>query len=233
MDLRKLRQDAIEFTKEQMQLAITPDTFIIQASAHAEELQQTMNKHFKRLRDWYDLYCPELSRNTQEMQEFLRLAKLPREEILSELDLEETIGKDFEDQFYYQRIIKLLETLSTELDILEKDIKKSMKKHMPNLTAVCGGVIGARLLRFAGSLQQMAEFPASTIQILGAEKALFRHLKTGARPPKYGALLAHEYVADAPDPARAARKMADKISIAAKVDYFKGEFVGDKLADQL
>lgn len=233
MDLRKLRQDAIEFTKVELQKAITPDTFIIQASAHAEELQQTINKHFKRLRDWYDLYCPELSRGTEDMHEFLRLAKLPREEIIAELGVEETIGKDFEDQFYYQRIIKLLETLSTELDMLEKDIKKSMKKHMPNLTAVCGGIIGARLLRMAGSLKQLAEFPASTIQILGAEKALFRHLKTGARAPKYGTLLAHEYVANAPDPARAARKMADKASIAAKVDYFKGEFIGDKLADQL
>ena len=77
--------------------------------------------------------------------------------------------------------------------------------------------------------------PASTIQILGAEKALFRHMKTGAKPPRHGVIVAHPLISRAPDKmhGKIARTLADKISIAAKVDYFRGQFIGDKLRKEL
>jgi len=92
-------------------------------------------------------------------------------------------------------------------------------------------LIGAKLLEHAGSLKRMAEMPSSTIQILGAEKALFRHLKTGSRPPKYGVLLGHSIVQQMPKAkqGKAARVLADKISLAVRIDYFKGEFRGEQL----
>ena len=77
--------------------------------------------------------------------------------------------------------------------------------------------------------------PASTIQILGAETALFRHMKTGAKPPRHGLIVNHPLIAKAPDRmhGKIARALADKISIASKVDYFQGQFIGDKLKKEL
>jgi nucleolar protein 56 len=86
-------------------------------------------------------------------------------------------------------------------------------------------MIGARLFSLAGSLYKLSKYPASTIQTLGAEKAMFRHLKTGDRPPKYGILVLHPLVAKSKrdDRGRVARTLAAKISLAAKIDYFGGD----------
>jgi nucleolar protein 56 len=110
-----------------------------------------------------------------------------------------------------------------------------MKEEAPNVNAVCGSVIGARLIASAGGLRRLAEFPSSTVQILGAEKALFAHLKKGVKPPKYGVLFQHPAVHSAPFDKRGkiARKIASKTSSAAKIDYFKGEFAGERLAKEL
>ena len=106
-----------------------------------------------------------------------------------------------------------------------------MKKNCPNLTAITGITIGAKLIEHTGSLKHLAELAASVIQLLGAEKALFRHIKTGARSPKYGILHEHPLISQAKksEHGKVARALADKISIAVKVDYFKGKFIGDKL----
>ena len=93
----------------------------------------------------------------------------------------------------------------------------------------------AKLMALAGSLKHLSQIPASTVQLLGAEKALFRHMTTGAKCPKYGILFQHPYVSQAKKQVQGkiARLLADKISIAVKVDYFKGAFIGDTLKEQL
>lgn len=105
----------------------------------------------------------------------------------------------------------------------------------PNVKAVCDVAVGAKLIEHAGSLKRLSEMPSSTVQILGAEKALFRHMKTGAKPPRHGVIVSHVLIAGVPDKmhGRVARALADKISIAAKVDYFRGKFIGDKLRKML
>ena len=72
---------------------------------------------------------------------------------------------------------------------------------------------------------------SSTIQVLGAEKALFRHMKTGAKPPRHGIIIKHPLISSAKqkEHGKRARTLADKIAIAVKVDYFKGKFIGDTL----
>ena len=114
-------------------------------------------------------------------------------------------------------------------------LEKVMKEYCPNISAVAGESIGAKLLALAGSLKRLAFFPASTVQLLGAEKSLFRHLRTGARPPRHGVIVQHPLVASASqkDHGKRARALADKISLAAKIDYFKGEFIGEKLRTDL
>jgi len=101
----------------------------------------------------------------------------------------------------------------------------------PNLRAVVGGSIGARLISLAGGLKELSRLPASTLQVLGAEKALFRALRSRARPPKHGVIYQYPEVRGAPKWQRGkiARALAGKLSIAARVDAMSGEFVGDKL----
>jgi nucleolar protein 56 len=99
-----------------------------------------------------------------------------------------------------------------------------MRKIAPNLSAVLGTSVGARILARAGSIKNLAIMPASTIQVLGAEKALFRSLKTGSQPPKHGLLFQHTLVHAAPrwQRGKIARAIAGKAAIASRVDYHGG-----------
>lgn len=94
----------------------------------------------------------------------------------------------------------------------------------PNLSSLIGDVVGARLINHAGSLTTLAKYPASTIQILGAEKALFRALKTRGNTPKYGLIFNSSFIgrAKAKDKGRISRYLANKAAIAARIDAFTG-----------
>ena len=107
---------------------------------------------------------------------------------------------------------------------MAETVESTMNKIAPNITNVAGATIGARLIARAGGLERMARLPASTIQVLGAEKALFRAIRTGSRPPKHGILFQHEAVHMAPKWQRGkiARTLANKIAIAARIDYYRG-----------
>merc|ERR1711937_993211 len=107
----------------------------------------------------------------------------------------------------------------------------------PNLAALIGEIIGARLISHAGSLTNLAKYPASTVQILGAEKALFRALKTKGNTPKYGLIYHSTFIgrADAKNKGRISRYLANKCSIATRIDSFSDEpcrLYGEKLRDQ-
>ena len=106
-----------------------------------------------------------------------------------------------------------------------------MKKLLPNFSKLAGTLIGAKILSISGSLDRLVKLPASTIQILGAEKALFQHLKTGSKPPKYGLLYQHPMVKKAkPDhKGKVARILAAKLSLALKVDYFTKRDISEEL----
>ena len=110
-------------------------------------------------------------------------------------------------------------------------VDECLKQVAPNMTAIIGASLSARLMSIAGSLDNLAKMPASTLQVLGAEKALFRSLKTGARPPKHGVIFQHTAIHQSPrwQRGKIARALAGKLSIAARVDAFGGDFVGDKL----
>ena len=110
-----------------------------------------------------------------------------------------------------------------------------MGEYCPNLKELAGSTIGAKLLEHTGSLKRLVMMPASTIQILGAEKALFRHIKTGARPPKFGLIHDHQFIQSAKrnEQGKRARALADKLSLAVKMDYFKGEFIAKRLKTEL
>ena len=123
-------------------------------------------------------------------------------------------------------------------DKVTKYVNSMMVKTAPNLSTLVGSTIGARLIAQAGSLFKLAKLSSSGIQILGAEKALFRSMKTGSRPPKHGILFQHKYIHSAPKRLRGkiARTFSSKIAIAVRIDYFKGKFDKDlitKLNDKV
>ncbi len=105
---------------------------------------------------------------------------------------------------------------------IEAHVENEMKTIAPNLGAILGTAVGARVLAKAGSLKKLASMPASTIQIMGAEKALIRALKTGTAPPKHGILFQHPIVHAAPrwQRGKMARAIAAKAAIAARVDMY-------------
>lgn len=230
----------LQLTKDGIKNSVNKDTLVIQAINSAGELDKSINLLAKRLREWYGFYNPESSVSIQSHERFVEEAlEKGKNELLKELkiSLDDSIGADLEQediepirslahQIYdmYQLRKGMLDYISALLDSL-----------CPNTKAVCGVVIAAKLIKHAGSLKRLSEMPASTIQVLGAENALFRHLRTGAKPPRHGIIANHPLIARAPDKmhGRIARALADKISIASKVDYFQGKFIGDKLANEL
>ena len=123
---------------------------------------------------------------------------------------------------------KLREGMETYLD-------KTMDEVAPNTKAIVGALLGARLIAISGGLQNLAKRPASTMQVLGAEKALFRAIKTGARPPKHGLIFQHTLIHDAQrwQRGKIARAIAGKLAIAVRIDVYRGTYAGDKLKKAL
>ena len=230
----------LQLTKLAVKNSVNEDNLIIQSIKSIDELDKAINLLAKRLREWYDLYNPEFSRSVENHEKFTEeILESQKGELLKKINvkMEDSFGADFEQENLAP--IRNLTHQIYDLYQLRKNqlgyISKLMDEYCQNIKAICDVMIAAKLLEHAGSLKRLSEMPASTIQILGAEKALFRHMKTGARSPKHGVIVSHSLIAKAPMSmhGKVARSLADKISIAAKVDYFKGQFIGDKLRKDL
>jgi nucleolar protein 56 len=118
---------------------------------------------------------------------------------------------------------------------LESYLDTAMEEVAPNTKALVGSLLGARLIALSGGLENLAKMPASTIQVLGAEKALFRSLKTGTKPPKHGIIFQHTFLHEAKKWHRGkiARALAGKLAIAVRADAFGGRHLGEELKANL
>ena len=230
----------LELTKYDVKNSVSSDILLIQAVKSIEELDKVINILVKRLREWYELYNPEFSIATSDHEKFVdEIIEKEKNELLKEIKVNanDSIGADLEQEDLEP--IRSLTHQAYDLYHLRKShleyISIIMDELCPNLKAVCGVLTGAKLMEHAGSLKRLSQMPASTIQVLGAESALFRHMKTGAKPPRHGIIVHHPLISQAPDRmhGKIARALADKISIASKVDYFQGQFIGDKLRMEL
>ena len=235
-----IRKAGIIIAKNKVKNAVKQDTLVIQAINNIDELDRVANTLTKRLREWYELYLPEFSKSLRDNEKFVELViKKKKAELLKEINIssKKSMGADLNETDI--KPIKELAKTITSLYILRESqseyLELIIKKSYPNMYAITGSHIGAKLISLAGSFERLAKFPASTIQLLGAEEALFRHLKTGAKSPKYGILHEHPLVtkAKASERGKVARALGDKISIAVKIDFFKGKFIGEKLRNQL
>jgi len=231
------------------------DLIIAQAIQTLDDLDKAINLFMGRVREWYGIHFPELDRLLDKHETYARLVlnlgskdsfraeKLEKEEIpKSKAEqiakvAKTSMGADLTetDMAQIQGLCKNVISLYQLRQTLENYLDKAMEEVAPNTKAIVGSLLGARLIALAGSLTNLARRPASTIQVLGAEKALFRSLKTGTRPPKHGIIFQHTYLHEAKKWHRGkiARALAGKLAIAARIDSFGGRYIGEELKAHL
>lgn len=214
---------------------ISRDHSAVQMVRVLDDMIETCNLMNERLHEWYGIHFPELADYARDKRYAELISRFgDRSYIIEELGLEiESIGSDFEhdDMHAVMALADQLCTLYESREAMEESLASIIRECGSNMSALIGGPLTARLISLAGGLERLASLPASTIQLLGAEKAMFRHLKSGKKGPKHGVIYQHPDVHRAPYWQRGniARALACKISIAAKVDQYDGEFIGDDL----
>jgi len=215
------------------------DTMIVQAISLLDDMDKELNIYAMRVREWYGWHFPELGRVVTDNLAYARTVRLmgPRtnalstdlaivlpEEMVTEVkDLAQiSMGTEVseEDIEHVKDLCDQVISISEYREQLFDYLKSRMNAMAPNLTVMVGELVGARLISHAGSLMTLAKYPASTIQILGAEKALFRSLKTKQATPKYGLIYHASLVGQAKDKNRGkiSRVLAAKTALSVRVD---------------
>lgn len=215
------------------------DTMIIQAVCLLDDLDKELNNYIMRCREWYGWHFPELGKLITDNVTFVKIVRIigTREHAVNS-DLSDILPEELEEK------VKELAEVSMGTEIAEEDIiniqhlcdqvieitnyraqlyeylKSRMMAIAPNLTVLVGDLVGARLISHAGSLMNLAKHPASTVQILGAEKALFRALKAKKDTPKYGLIYHAQLIGQASikNKGKMSRMLAAKAALATRVD---------------
>jgi nucleolar protein 56 len=247
---------SIELAKMKVKTTVERrDLLVAQAVQTVDDLDKSLNVFMSRVREWFGLHYPELDRMLDKHETYARLVvNLGTREEFTADNLEKeglpkaksqkiakvaaaSMGADLgdDDLSQIQDMCRSVLELYGVRQSLEKYVDSVMEEVAPNTRAIGGSLLGARLLALAGGLMNLAKLPASTIQVLGAEKALFRSLKTKARPPKHGIIFQHPLIHDAKrwQRGKIARALAGKLSIAARVDAFGGKYAADGLKADL
>lgn len=226
------------------------DNMIIQSIWLLDKLDKDINTFSMRLREWYSFHFPELFKIINDNYQFAKLAQLigDRNQIEDVDTIEQGVQEILDDEEKTTAIMQAMNTsMGTEIsDIDMENIKtftervihlaeyrqslmdyltSRMNNVAPNLSELIGETVGARLISKAGSLTNLAKYPASTLQILGAEKALFRALKSRGNTPKFGLIYQSTFIgkASSKDKGRISRFLANKCSIATRIDCFSDE----------
>ncbi len=247
-----VREISIQYTKKGIaQSSQRVDKMVVHAILSMDDIDKVANLLSTRVREWYSVHFPELDKKVENHATYCKIIT----EIGSRKDFDvnklqklgfssgksnhivnvaqKSMGAEFETKdlvplkLMAQRTLELYEQRS----YLEGWIEQQLDHVAPNMLAIAGPAITARLIALAGGLEELAKKPASTLQLLGAEKALFRSLKTGAKPPKHGVIFQMPSLHSCPwwQRGNIARAIAGKLTIAARVDAFKGEFIGTEL----
>lgn len=225
-----LHEVTLEAAKVQVSGALTPDQRIIQAVEALDDINETTNSLSERLFEWYGGYFPESGLGGEDLAHFI-VKYGSRENVSSEDPLyskaKNSMGAKLEpaEEVLLKGFAESVCSLYERRLQIENYIENSMELVAPNLKLIAGPMLGARLISLAGSLEKLAEFPSSTIQVIGASKALFKHLRARASSPKHGIIYSHPLINTAPWWLRGkiARAVASKLSLAARVDFYSGK----------
>ena len=251
-----VREVSLELAKTAITEATTKrDLYAIQTVRSIEDLDKILNLLAGRVREWYGLHFPELDRLVEKHDSYIRLvhslgaresfsydalAKLgiPQDKATQiSASAEKSSGAEMSgtDLEWLREVCGTVLQLYNLREAAEKYTDKIMEEVAPNMTSVLGAVLSAKLISMAGGLENVAKMPSSTLQVLGAEKALFRTLKTGARPPKHGIIFQYAPIHQSPKWLRGkiARAVAGKLAIAARMDAYGGGDKGQRLKEAL
>ncbi len=247
------RKRMIAKTKEEVKQAYSGEEYALINAINAYlDTNKSYNLIYERLTEWFAVYFPDIQlgnpktladitmlivKGDYDFQQVLELINdNSKAKHVYELSKEEALRNmsDGEKQAILG-FANMSSNMGTTLTTLEGYIKETSMKLLPNVTYLTDEKIAAEMLSKAGSMERLATMPASTIQLLGAEKALFKHLKFGSKPPKYGVLFKMPIINSAPREQRGkiARAYATKISIALKADYYTKNFIAEKLKNDL
>jgi len=227
---------SIDITRDRLQEASeAEDLILIQAINALDELDETTGKLAERLREWYSIHFPELDKiRSHEFYVKLIAEYGDKDSIItygltdSDFEIKTSIGAELDesDINMLKEYASSLKSLQTTKKSLTQYIEVKMGELAPNLKDLVGASLGAKLIAHVGGIKRLSSLSSGTIQVLGAEKALFRHLKTGERPPKHGLIYQYPDVRGAKYWLRGkiARALASKISLAVRKDVFSGEF---------
>ncbi|MBI4210370.1 MAG: NOP58 family protein [Candidatus Diapherotrites archaeon] len=245
--IEELRKKLISSARRNVQEKYSEkDVHIIKAVNILEDLDPIANLLIEQLREWHAVHFPELNDLVHDNDTYAKLVaeignragftggkavmEIVKDEALAEKiagAVKGSMGAQASEKDIAE--IKALAlnctNLRQEREYLAKYIEQEMNREMPNFTQIAGAIIGAKILAKAGGKKKLAFMPASTIQLIGAEKALFMHFRNNVPGPKYGYLFQHPLVKAARDDhkGRIARSIAAKLAIAARVDYFRGD----------
>lgn len=219
VDMRQLHEKAMRLAREKIAESLEgKDAFLIQAVRSLDDLNDSFNVITEHLAEWYALHDPDNRLRPYELIEHIieKANESGKGAAMTDDDTNAIKGTAHAARaIFWQR------------KALEDYINKIMQEIAPNLSAVMGPTLGARLISQAGSLEKLARMPASRIQVMGAGEALFRHLRAGTPSPKHGLIFKHPLISGSPKKARGkiARMLAGKAAIAARVDYYSGESI--------
>ena len=229
-------------------------------------MDKDINTFAMRLKEWFAWHFPEMTKIVNDNGIYARLVNLfegkrdnctdENKEDIAAIMLDEekaqqlidankiSMGMDMNDNDALQ--IKKWAERVTELIAFRESLAEYLRERMqavaPNLQALIGEIVGSKLIAHAGGLTNLSKYPASTIQILGAEKALFRALKTKGKTPKYGLIFNSTFIgrAGTKNKGKISRYLANKCAIAARVDSFSetptskfGESLKDQVEERL
>ena len=245
-EYRKLVKEVLDrlVTAELKEAVARRDMMIVHAVHILEDLDKQINTFYTRCREWYGLHFPELVDIVDDLEDYMRIiAEFGARKNFEEKGLAKIVGPKKAREIMEKAKTSMGADLSPEDEERVKDVAREglrliklrkeqeryleelMSAEAPNLVAIAGPILGAKLISMAGGLEKLARLPSSTIQVLGAEKALFRFFRTGRGAPKHGIIFQHPYVHGSPrwQRGKIARLLASKIALAARIDYFSRE----------
>lgn len=221
------------------------DNMVIQSIGILDQMDKDINLFGMRIREWYSYHYPELSKIVPDLYKYVRCAAAIMDRRNMDENVVEQLKEILDDDNVVECVVESARTSMgmeiSELDLvniekfanrvaslaeyrlrLHNYVKDRMDSCAPSLSALIGEQVAARLISHAGSLTNLAKNPASTVQILGAEKSLFRALKTRSSTPKYGLLFHSTFIGRAApkNKGRVSRFLANKCSMAARIDCF-------------
>jgi nucleolar protein 56 len=230
MDFNKIREKLISETKKKISEEFSKkDLQIVKMVDCLESLDKVFNIMIEKIREWFMLYDPETEYKIQDHEKLLKY--------ILNWDGKSEFGAKITDE--QLKLLKEFSNIALQVKSLrkkvEEEIEKLTKDLCPNATAIAPPLLIARYIERAGNLEKLAKYPASTIQVLGAEKALFIHLSKGTPPPKHGILFQHPLVRNSPKKIRGkiARFLANKLAIAFREDFYGKKDIRDLLKKEL